>query len=48
MRRLHRAGKSPRAISEDMKARGFSISHAGVKKRLAEGGKASSPDLKCG
>jgi putative DNA-invertase from lambdoid prophage Rac len=39
MRRLRSSGKSLRDIAEDMKGRGFSISHVGVKKRLGEGGK---------
>ena len=34
MRRLRRAGKSLREIAEDMKARGFALSHMGVKKNL--------------
>jgi putative DNA-invertase from lambdoid prophage Rac len=41
MRRLRRAGKSLREIAEEMKARGFSLSHMGVKKRLGDEGKNS-------
>jgi len=32
MRTLHRSGRSLRAIAEDMQARGFRISHVGVKR----------------
>ncbi len=34
MRRLHREGKSLRAISQDMKKRGHDVSHEGVKRVL--------------
>ena len=34
MRRLHREGKSLRAISQDMKKRGHNLSHEGVKRVL--------------
>lgn len=34
MRRLHRQGKSLRAISQDMKKRGHDVSHEGVKRIL--------------
>ena len=38
MRRLHRAGKSLRAIAQDMQERGHSLSHEGVKRVLSRKG----------